>query len=190
MRGRRKLKLKRNLFFPLLIKTSHQRQLHVLCQSNDIISNQSHLSPYSPFTVLLLMWSQLFSGCHDRQASCPPKDQERLPKYIVTQGILWECAQLPVTSGINNVLKIQKTFKVGKRGKYVSPNRDLKRWSWEKLQFAWIRARLYPDLPRRWHVAMVKCLQRCARSRSPSGPVSGLSSALGCCPLQSQIPVS
>lgn len=108
---------KETYFFPLLIKMSHQRLLHVLCQINDIISNQSHFSLYSLFTVLLLMWSQSFSGCHDREASCPPKDQKQLPKRTVIQGGPCECAQIPVTSGINNVLKIQKMFKVGKGGK-------------------------------------------------------------------------
>lgn len=37
MRSGWKMKLKMNLFFPLLIKTSPSRQLHVLCQSNVII---------------------------------------------------------------------------------------------------------------------------------------------------------
>lgn len=162
-------------YFSLLIKTSPQRQLHVLCQSNNISSNQSYLSLYSPFTVLLLIWSQLFSGCNDRQASCLPKNQREFPRDVIIQGSLCEYAQLSISFGFKNYLKIQNIFKI-RNDASMSSLRPKK--NGEKFQFAWIKDGLCPDLSGRWHGIMGRCPQLCTKFHSLAEPTLPLSSGL------------
>lgn len=61
---------------------------------------------------MLLMWSQWFSGCNDRQTSCLPKNQKEFPRDVIIQGSLCEYAQLSVSFRFKSELKIQNMLKI------------------------------------------------------------------------------
>lgn len=152
---------KETYFFPLLLKTSFPRQLHVLCQSWYYLKPEPpqslqpfHCAVTDVISVIFRMpWQTTFLSSKGTELTAQV--------YCYSKEDLVNVLNLQLSPGLTACLKYRKCSRQGRGRKYGF--RDLKWWSLEKLQFAQIRAGLHPDFPGRWHMAMVRCLQLSAR---------------------------